>query len=388
MLPGQEAQTGTFSGKAGKMNYNMTHQALAFDRVLPWEGQVPACEIQPDGQAVLRITAPKAQTVSFVIMDEKYPCTRTEDGIWELELPFRTGHHYVQLKIDDVEVLTPLLPISYGYSRPYNYVELPVPDEDFYQIKDVPHGSVRREYFFSSVTGEWESCTVYTPAEYEEQTDKIYPVLYLQHGHGENETGWTTAGSLQFILDNLIAEGKAVPFAVVMCNGMVQTVTDDGRRIVDFMLLEPQLLTDVIPFVEKKFRIGGSRERRAMAGLSMGSLQTSIIGFTHPEYFCALGVFSGFVTDMMQGTELDMVDRGPGDNAHLRILDDAENFARTFPVFFRAIGDEDPYKNYFDEDDQMLEARHIAHTRRIYHGIHDWNVWRQCIRDFAQMIFW
>ena len=369
------------------MNYNMTHQALAFDRVLPWEGQVTACEIQPDGRAVLRITAPKAQTVSFVIMDEKYPCTRTEDGIWELELPFRTGHHYVQLKIDDVEVLTPLLPISYGYSRPYNYVELPVPDEDFYQIKDVPHGSVRREYFFSSVTGEWESCTVYTPAEYEEQTDKIYPVLYLQHGHGENETGWTTAGSLQFILDNLIAEGKAVPFAVVMCNGMVQTVTDDGRRIVDFMLLESQLLTDVIPFVEKKFRIGGSRERRAMAGLSMGSLQTSIIGFTHPEYFCALGVFSGFVTDMMQGTELDMVDRGPGDNAHLRILDDAENFARTFPVFFRAIGDEDPYKNYFDEDDQMLEARHIAHTRRIYHGIHDWNVWRQCIRDFAQMIF-
>ena len=86
-------------------------------------------------------------------------------------------------------------------------VELPVPDEDFYQIKDVPHGSVRREYFFSSVTGEWESCTVYTPAEYEEQTDKIYPVLYLQHGHGENETGWTTAGSLQFILENLIAEG-------------------------------------------------------------------------------------------------------------------------------------------------------------------------------------
>ena len=352
------------------MNYNMTHQALAFDRVLPWEGQVPACEIQPDGRAVLRITAPKAQTVSFVIMDEKYPCTRTEDGIWELELPFRTGHHYVQLKIDDVEVLTPLLPISYGYSRPYNYVELPVPDEDFYQIKEVPHGSVRREYFFSSVTGEWESCTVYTPAEYEEQTDKIYPVLYLQHGHGENETGWTTAGSLQFILDNLIAEGKAVPFAVVMCNGMVQTVTDDGRCIVDFMLLEPQLLTDVIPFV------------------SMGSLQTSIIGFTHPEYFCALGVFSGFVTDMMQGTELDMVDRGPGDNAHLRILDDAESFARAFPVFFRAIGDEDPYKNYFDEDDQMLEARHIAHTRRIYHGIHDWNVWRQCIRDFAQMIFW
>ena len=395
------------------MNYNRAEQALAFDRILPWEGQVPACEIQADGRAFLRLAAPEAQNVSVVIMDEEYPCTRREDGVWEMELPFRTGHHYVQFKLDGAEVLTPLLPISYGYSRPYNYVELPVPKktgstgdrgdalsegqcgekleevsgDDFYQIKDVPHGSVRREYFFSSVTGEWESCTVYTPAAYEEETDKTFPVLYLQHGHGENETGWTTAGKLQFILDNLIAEGKAVPFAVVMCNGMVQTVTEDGRRIVDFMLLEPQLLTDVIPFVEKKFRIGGSRERRAMAGLSMGSLQTSIIGFTHPEYFCALGVFSGFVTDMMQGTELDMVDRGPGNNEHLRILDDAQSFARTFPVFFRAIGDKDPYKNFFDADDQMLEARRITHIRRIYHGIHDWNVWRQCIRDFAQMIF-
>ena len=380
------------------MNYNITEQALAFDRVLPWEGQVPACEICPDGRAFLRLAAPEAQKVSVVIMDEEYPCTRGEDGVWEMELPFRTGHHYVQFKLDGAEVLTPLLPISYGYSRPYNYVELPAPayagekcaeasDEDFWHIKNVPHGSVRREYFYSSVTNEWESCVIYTPADYEKQPEKTFPVLYLQHGHGENETGWTTAGKLQFILDNLIAEGKAVPFAVVMCNGMVQTVTEDGRRIVDFMLLEPQLLNDVIPFVESKFRIGGSKERRAMAGLSMGSLQTSIIGFTHSEYFSALGVFSGFVTDMMQGAELDMVDRGPGDNAHLRILEDAQTFACTFPVFFRAIGDEDPYKHFFDADDRMLEEYGISHIRRIYNGVHDWNVWRQCIRDFAQMIF-
>lgn len=371
------------------MNYNITEQALAFDRVLPWEGQVPACEIHPDGRAFLQLAAPEARTVSVVIADEEYPCIRREDGVWKMELPFQTGHHYVQFKLDGTEVLTPLLPISYGYSRPYNYVELPETSDaaDFYRIKNVPHGSVRREYFYSQVTGEWESCVVYTPADYEQQQDKIFPVLYLQHGHGENETGWTTAGKVQFILDNLFAEKKAMPFAVVMCNGMVQTVTKEGRRIVDFMLLEKQLLTDVIPFVEQKLRIGGSRERRAMAGLSMGSLQTSIIGFTHPDYFSALGVFSGFVSDMMQGTELDMVDRGPGSNEHLRILDDPEAFHRTFPVFFRAIGDSDPYRHFFDADDKILEEHGIVHTRRIYQGIHDWNVWRQCIRDFAQLIF-
>lgn len=375
------------------MNYNIAEQALAFDRILPWEGQVPACETRPDGRSFLRLAAPEAHTVSVVIMDEEYPCVRTENGIWEMELPFQTGYHYVQFKLDGAEILTPLLPISYGYSRPYNYVELPVPEyaeasgEDFWHIKNVPHGSVRREYFYSSVTGEWESCVVYTPADYERQTGKTFPVLYLQHGHGENEAGWTTAGKVQFILDNLFAGKKAVSFAVVMCNGMVQTVTEDGRRIVDFMLLEQQLLTDVIPFVEQKLRIGGSKERRAMAGLSMGSLQTSIIGFNHPEYFNALGVFSGFVSDMIQGTELDMVDRAPGGNEHLRILDDAESFHQTFPVFFRAIGDEDPYRHYFDADDKMLEEHGIKSTRRIYKGIHDWNVWRQCIRDFAQMIF-
>lgn len=367
------------------MNYNITEQALAFDRVLPWEGQVSACKVQEDGKVLLRLAAPEAEKISFVIADKEYMCYRKEDGIWEMELPFQKGHHYVQLKVDGAEVLTPLLPIGYGYSRPYNYVELP--EEDFYQIKDVPHGSVRKEYFYSTVTGEWESCVVYTPAEYERDTEKTFPVLYLQHGHGENETSWTTAGKVQFILDNLFAQKKAVPFVVVMCNGMVQTVTEDGRRIVDFMLLEQQLFQDIMPFAEQKFRIGTTKEMRAMAGLSMGSLQTSMIGFSHPEAFCALGVFSGFVSDMMQGSELDMVDRGPGANRHLAILEDAEAFGKTFPVFFRAIGDEDPYKDYFDKDDEMLKSRHIVHTRRIYSGIHDWNVWRKCIRDFAQMIF-
>ena len=279
------------------MNYNRAEQALAFDRVLPWEGQVPACEIQADGRAFLRLAAPEAQNVSVVIMDEEYPCTRREDGVWEMELPFRTGHHYVQFKLDGAEVLTPLLPISYGYSRPYNYVELPVPKktgstgdrgdalsegqcgekleevsgDDFYQIKDVPHGSVRREYFYSSVTGEWESCVIYTPAAYEEETDKTFPVLYLQHGHGENETGWTTAGKLQFILDNLIAEGKAVPFAVVMCK---RHGADRHERRPPYRGLHavgaaaPQRRD---PFRgEKNSASGGSKERRAMAGLSMG----------------------------------------------------------------------------------------------------------------------
>lgn len=368
------------------MNYNINEQKLGFDRVLPWEGQVPALVKEGD-RYFLQVKAPEAKKVTFTMNEEEFPCSRGEDGIWRMEYTIRVGIQYAQLKIDDVEVLTPLLPITYGYSRPYNYVALEKEDEDFYQIKDVPHGSVRREYFFSEVTGEWESCVVYTPYCYEEETERDFPVLYLQHGHGENEIGWTASGKVNFILDNLIAEKKAVPMVIVMSNGMVQTTTADGRRIVDFKLLEKQLLTDIMPYIEKKFRVGKTKEMRAMAGLSMGSLQTSITGFDHPEYFCALGIFSGFVSDMIQGSPLDMVERGPSENEHMKLLDDAETFRQTFDVYFRAMGDMDPFWEHFEQDDAILSEKGIHQIRKVYPGAHDWNVWRMCIRDFAQLIF-
>ena len=368
------------------MNYNINEQQLAFDCVLPWEGQVPAL-VKEGEHYFLQIKAPEAKKVAFAMNEEEFPCAREEDGIWRLEYTLRVGIQYVQLKIDDVEVITPLLPITYGYSRPHNYVTLEVENEDFYQIKDVPHGSVRREYFFSEVTGEWESCMVYTPYCYEEETTKEFPVLYLQHGHGENEIGWTASGKVNFILDNLIAEKKAVPMIIVMSNGMVQTVNEDGKRIVNFKLLEKQLLIDIIPYIEKKFRVGKTKEMRAMAGLSMGSLQTSITGFLHSEYFSSLGIFSGFVTDFIQGSLLDQAHDKPSKNEHLKILDDAEKFAQTFDVYFRAMGDSDIFWEHYAHDDEMLQEKGIRQIRKVYKGAHDWNVWRMCIRDFAQLIF-
>ena len=129
------------------------------------------------------------------------------------------------------------------------------------------------------------------------------------------------------------------------------------------------------------------KEMRAMAGLSMGSLQTSIVGFHHPEIFSALGIFSGFVTDIIQGTELDMVERPLSDNEHLKIFENAHKFGELFPIFFRSMGDEDPFWEYFVRDDKILEQKGIPQIRKIYKGAHDWNVWRQSLRDFAQMIF-
>ena len=177
---------------------------LSFDPVLPWKGQPEAVERDEEGRIFLKIKAPQADRVSFVIGEKEYGCTRGPQGVWKLLFPFCTGFHFVQLVLDGTEVLTPLLPIGYGYSRPYNFVSLVGMGEDFYRLKEVPHGSVRREYYYSAVTMTWESCLVYTPPGYDHTMEREYPVLYLQHGHGENEVGWITAGKVNFIVDNLL----------------------------------------------------------------------------------------------------------------------------------------------------------------------------------------
>ena len=364
---------------------DLLRQGLSFDPVL-LPPDVPA-PLSGDGEGryFLQLPAPEAGRLELQTEAGTRPFQRGADGVWRVELPYQRGFHYIHIRIDGVEMLWPYLPVSFGYSRLCNYIALPEEDGGFYSLRDVPHGKLIRECFYSSVAGEWKSCLIYTPPGYE-QADRTLPVLYLQHGHGENETSWATAGRVHCILDNLIAQGRCVPFAVVMNSGMVQTVRH-GERAADFALMERLLPEDVIPFVEERYHVGGCRERRAMAGLSMGSLQTSITGFLHPELFSALGVFSGFLHDWIRGSEIDMIPRGPGDDRHLAILQDREGFDRAFEVFFRAIGEDDPFLAYFQRDDALCREAGIRQERRVYPGTHDWNVWRRCLRDFAVLLF-
>lgn len=362
-------------------------QALAFNPVIPPKGEPKGEIVDKEGNTWIQIRADHAQKVSLIIYEEEFPFTKDEDGIWRLKYPRKDGITMVQLMIDGQPVITPYLPIGYGYSRPYNYVTVEEPDGDFYRLKDVPHGTVRLEFFKSSVTGEWERCLVYTPAGYDEEPDRKYPVLYLQHGHGENEIGWVSQGRVNLILDNLFAAKEAVPFIVVMNNGMVQ-VKRDGQRVVDHILFPSLLMKDVIPFIEKKYRVIGDKEHRAMAGLSMGSIHTSITAFTHPELFDYVGLFSGFLHDFIQGNELmDMIPREKSKDEHLKILDDAEAFRKDFKVFFRAMGKDDIFRKMFLDDDALLNEKGISCIRMTYPGGHEWNVWRRCIRDFAKLLF-
>lgn len=363
-------------------------QFLSACPILPPVGDVVAQIKDEANQTWLQIKAEHAHSVQLKIYDKIYHFEQDKAGIWRLAYPIRDGITMVQLLIDQQEVLTPYLPIGYGYSRPYNYVAIDEADGDFYDLLDVPHGTIHHEYIKSKVTGNWERCLIYTPPGYEQAVAKNYPVLYLQHGHGENEIGWTSQGKVNLILDNLIAQEQAVPFIVVMSNGMVQITDEQDHTVVDHTLFESYLTQDVIPAIEAKYRTKDNREFRAMAGLSMGSIHTSITAFNHPELFSQIGLFSGFLHDFIQGHDLmDMVKREPSENQHLSVLDDVETFSSNYSLFFRAIGDQDIFMSEFTGDNKLLEHQGISDTRVIYIGGHDWNVWRQCIRDFSKQVF-
>ncbi len=329
-------------------------------------------EITADGKVFFRLKAPNAKTVEIDQFGTKTPLERVSDEMWEGTVDLGRGFKYFFLKIDGADVLDPYLPIGYGCCRPMHFVDVPVPgEEDWDELDGVPHGGVTRLYIPSSVTGKHEICLVWTPASYD-PANKTYPVLYLQHGYGENETGWVHQGHVGRIADRLTADGKMQDMIIVMCNGMMRIPGQEARGR---GLFPEVLLADVIPFIEAHFPVKTDKWSRAMAGLSMGSYQTSTTTLTHPELFGYAGLFSGFLS----------FPRAP--ETHLAILDTPEKFNASFRVFYRAMGTEDQFFPSFLHDDEILKDKPVNVIRKTFPGGHDWSVWRRSIRDFLPMLF-
>ena len=296
--------------------------------------QFPA--INSKRQVRAQITAPQATFVGLDIAGKIYEMTKDENGVWTgTSEPQDEGFHYYQLNIDGANVPDPNSLYYYGASRWGSGIDVPAADEDFYTVKNVPQGSVNEVYYYSSVTQKMRHGYIYLPAEYYSNPDKKYPVLYLQHGMGENETGWSAQGKTGIIMDNLIAAGKAVPFIIFMDNGLnarkpgeqpmgfggprpggvrpqgapqgprPQGAPQGGARPrmsgADFAKMarrmggafEEVLIKDIIPMVEKNYRVVADAEHRAMAGLSMGGMQTHGITLNNPTTFSYVGIFSG-----------------------------------------------------------------------------------------------
>lgn len=348
--------------------------AVSFD---PYYGEPnrdgdPGYELLDDGRVFFRIAAPNAREVVVDQFGEVSPLERASNGYWEGAVDMGRGFKYFFLKIDGADVLCPYLPIGFGACRPMNFVDVPVPGETEWDVlDDIPRGAVTRRYFPSSVTGRHEVCLVYTPPAYD--PSKSYPVLYLQHGYGENETGWVYQGHAGRIADRLIHDGEMVEMLIVMAYGMSRR----DRREKEYELFPKILIDDLIPYVEANYPVMADKWHRAMAGLSMGSYQTSRTTLTHPEMFGWAGLFSGFL-------------RAPWRNVketHVAALDDAERFDADYRLFYRAMGTEDKYFDRFLEDDMLIREKGVRTVRRTFPGGHDWSVWRRCLHDFLPRLF-
>ncbi|MBQ6646484.1 MAG: enterochelin esterase [Clostridia bacterium] len=333
-------------------------------------------EILENGDVLFRIKAPGAREVVIDQFGTVFPLSKRDDGLWEGAARLGRGFKYIFVKIDGADVLCPYLPIGYGCCRPMNFVDVPVPGEDFDALENEPHGAVSRLYYPSQVTGKMEPCLVYTPPRYD--AGKAYPVLYLQHGYGENEIGWVFQGHAARIADRLINGGKAAEMIIVMGDGMTRAKGEAPKGFAVYSAFPQVLLHDLIPFIENRYKVLTDKWHRAMAGLSMGSFQTSLVTLSHPELFGYAGVFSGFLRAPWQPDV---------EQAHLSILDDGDRFTRSYRLFYRAMGTEDNYFDRFEADDAMLRDKPVTMLRKTFPGGHDWSVWRRCLNDFLPRLF-
>ncbi len=324
--------------------------------------------------------------------------TKGEDGAWVgTTRPLDEGFHYYRINIDGADVPDPGSQFFYGASRWGSGIEIPAHDEDFYAVKNVPHGQIRQTLYFSKSTNTTRRCFVYTPPDYDKDTSKRYPVLYLQHGAGEDETGWGNQGHANLIMDNLIAAGKAKPFIIVIDNGGGNVFggrgrggppparggaggapggasgaqpPGRGRGGFDFSSFAKIMIEELIPFIDANYRTLADQPHRAMAGLSMGGAQTRQITLANLDKFSHIGIFSGGSI-------------APDTPA----LADPAAFKQKVKVLFVSYGSK--------ENTATAKANHDAleklGIKNVYYEspntAHEWQTWRRSLYQFAPLLF-
>lgn len=383
-------------------------------------------QINSERRAKIRVNAPNAKEVSATIGNPPLTVSKDADGFWTIvTAPLVEGFHYYQISVDGARFADPNTRTFFGSSRWMSGIDVPSDDMDFFAAKDVPHGTVREQNYYSGVSKAWRRCFVYTPPDYDRNPTARYPVLYLQHGAGEDETAWSVQGRTNFILDNLIAEGKAKPMIIVMDNGggsglfgaprpgagrggapannlvapnataaapTAPAATPSaaptaaaapgrggpggrGSGGMNFSEFENILLKDIIPMIDSSYRTIADRKSRGMAGLSMGGMQTRNIGLSHLDTFSHIGIFSG-------GTLGDP-------KAENSPLAKVAEFNRLVKVSFISYGEAERGSTTLKEYADSLTAAGIknVHTYISPRTAHEFLTWRRSLREFAPLLF-
>lgn len=333
-------------------------------------------------QAIFRVAAPDAQSVQLQL-GGSHDMKKDEKGIWWITTdPLVVGFHYYAISIDGVPVMDRGSKAYFGSNWESSGIEIPEgPEGGYYRFnKSIPHGQIRSIQYWSDINGLERHINVYVPAGYEKNTDKRYPVLYLVHGWGENENGWSIQGHMANIMDGLIESGKAVPMIVVMPSGDIQTNSDVREASGDITDI---FVKDLIPFIDKTFRTQTDRDHRAMAGLSRGGMQTTMTVFNNMDKFAWMGTFSGFFMGGFgpRGGETPSVE-----TAFNGVFKDAEAFNKQIKLLFISTGTEERSPK---EQVEALKAYGINNI--VFHEsqgtAHEWLTWRRALNDFAPMLF-
>jgi len=362
-----------------------------------WGAEYP--RVDDTGRVQVRIKAPDATKVKLNFWSgPKVDMEKQADGFWTLTTtPLAPGLHYYVINVDGADLSDPGSTAFFGGSRYVSAVEVPEPGSTYYSIQDVPQGQVRDVWYHSRVTDTWRHAMVYLPPDYESQPRKRYPVLYLQHGGGENETGWIRQGRANFILDNLIAKGEAKPMIVVMANGYARrpgtpatsgpppagSASASQMRNLMVAAFEEDVTQVLIPFVDKTYRTVANRDNRAMAGLSMGGFQTFHITLNHLDKFSHIGGFSG-IGGMMEDRKPDLKTDYYGAFA------DPAAFKKKVRLLYFGVGSAEPerFTARIRDLHNVLTEGGIEHVYWESPGTdHEWQTWRRNLKDFASRLF-
>lgn len=386
---GQPLVNSKLAGKAHPSPYNL------------YGAQYP--RIEADARVTFRLTAPGAQKVQVSIANVPFDMVKGDDGVWTYTSePQDLGYHNYWMIVDGAIVLDPATDGFIGYSHMCNAFEIPDPDGGFYDQKDVPHGNVLIENYYSSVTGAWRMIYVYTPPDYEKNTSARYSVLYLQHGGGEDQRVWIEMGRTNLILDNLIAEGKVKPFIVVMetsaaykpgeaplqprqmgapaagqrAPGAQPAPPAPGQAAPGGQAARPRMgfsfdtyaelmIRDMIPYIDSNFRTLTGPSNRAMSGLSMGAMCTKSVTLAHLDTFGYIGLFSG------------------GTIAPAEITDKS-NVKLVFMSYGSRERGSEGVKTAADALNQA-GIKSVSYVSPL--TAHEFQSWRRSLREFAQLLF-
>jgi len=333
-------------------------------------------QITSDSRAIFKVKAPEVQKLQLDL-GKKSDMAKNSEGVWEVTTDsLSEGFHYYSLIVDGVAICDPASETFYGMSRMASGIEVPFAGDDYYAVKDVPHGDIRIKRYFSEVTKSWRNFYLYTPPGYDQNINDKYPVLYIMHGGGEDQRGWATQGKTDLIIDNLIAEKKAVPMLVVMVDG---NMPSSGFGMEALNVFENELKKSVIPFVESNYRVKADSKNRALAGLSMGGLQTLHAGVRNTDLFAYLGVFSSgwwSNNNELSGPQYDFM------------KNNAVTINKNLKQFWIAMGGKEDIA--WQNCQAMMgkfDEMNIKYTYSEYSGGHTWPVWRNNLFNFAQLLF-